>query len=276
MPLDRDELAALVSVVNTGSFRAAAEELKRAQSSISYAIKNLEKEFEIEIFNRNTYRPKLTTQGELIYHKAKHVLKMQSELADFASSLKSGLETSISLEINVLFPSELLATALEKFRNKFPQIQILLSIKPKITIETTNAVSKIIIDTENSNACASLEKTLITTIEKLPVSHPEYPAVQKGLTEAYFSNLTELKVHNDSCSQNNVWSVMNYELMKELISRKLAWAYIPTNLIQTELTNNTLVKIPSLNTKHTPLYLYRDKSKALGPAAEYLYELFQL
>ncbi len=276
MPLDQDELAALVSVVNTGSFRAAAEELKRAQSSISYAIKNLEKDLDIEIFSRNTYRPQLTAQGELIYNKAKHVLKMQNELTDYASSIKSGQETNISLEINILYPQDLLAIALEKFKDKFPQTKINLSvINSAIIGNTFNDSYKIIIDIEQAEL-AKLEKILIANIEELPVSHPDYPAAQEGLTDAYFSNLTELKMNQTQNTETNTWSLTNYELIKNLISKKLGWAYLPASFIQNELNNSSLVKISSLNTKHTALYLYRNRTKALGSAAEYLYELFQL
>lgn len=276
MPLDRDELAALVSVVNTGSFRAAAEELKRAQSSISYAIKNLEKELDIEIFGRATYRPQLTSQGELIYQKAKHLLKMQNELLDYAASIKQGLEASISLEVNILYPQDSLTKALEKFKAKFPTTQIHLSI-----IGSTSNLdsmiddsSRIIIDLEQTKL-TNLGMELLTSIEELPVSHPDYPAAQEGLTDTYFTNLTELKI-NQQCPESNTWSLMNYETIKDLLAKKLAWAYLPAKLIQDELRNNELVKIPSLDIKHTALYLYRNKSKFTGPVTEYLCGLFKL
>ncbi|WP_421784150.1 LysR family transcriptional regulator [Kiloniella litopenaei] len=52
-----EQLRALVSVVDHGGFRAASEALHKSQSAISIAIKNLEEELRVEIFERDGYRP---------------------------------------------------------------------------------------------------------------------------------------------------------------------------------------------------------------------------
>jgi DNA-binding transcriptional LysR family regulator len=275
MPLDKDELAALVSVIKTGSYRAAAEELGRAQSSISYAIKNLEKDLQLEIFVKGTYRPKLTEQGELIYKKAQHLLKMQNELSDYATSLKSGLEASLSLEISPLYPEESLAEVLKSFKNRFPQTKVILSISnSRADLKSLEQdATKIIISTEEAEHCHS-DKKLLTNIEELPVSSPEYPAAQEGLTETYFSNLTELKLNQQTCHESNSWSLMSYQQIKTLILQNLGWGYLPASIAVNEIQSGSLVKIPSLNSKQTALYLYHNKARCLGLAAEYLCGLF--
>ena len=49
-----DQLLVLDTIVRTGSFAAAAKELFRVPSAITYAIRNLEESLEIEIFERRT------------------------------------------------------------------------------------------------------------------------------------------------------------------------------------------------------------------------------
>ena len=50
MSIGFEEIEAINAIMEEGSFRAAAEKLHKAQSSVCYAIKVLEKELGIEIF----------------------------------------------------------------------------------------------------------------------------------------------------------------------------------------------------------------------------------
>ena len=70
MAVTHEELETLVSIVEEGSFRAASERLMKAQSAVSYAIKNLETDLGVILFDRTFYRPRLTAEGETIYQKA--------------------------------------------------------------------------------------------------------------------------------------------------------------------------------------------------------------
>ena len=65
-PVTLDQLLVLSKIAETGSFRAAAGVLHRAQSAVSYAIKNLEDELGVELLCRDQYRPTLTPAGEAV------------------------------------------------------------------------------------------------------------------------------------------------------------------------------------------------------------------
>ena len=43
-----------------GSFRKASEKLFKARSAVSYSVKQVEDYYQIQIFDRDTYRPELT------------------------------------------------------------------------------------------------------------------------------------------------------------------------------------------------------------------------
>src|SRR5439155_16489221 len=67
-----DQLLVLLTVVEEGSFTAAAKRLRRATSAISYAIDTLETQLGLALFNRGTTRkPKLSHVGEAIVSEAK-------------------------------------------------------------------------------------------------------------------------------------------------------------------------------------------------------------
>ena len=61
-----DQLLVLLTVVEEGSFSAAAKRLRRATSAISYAIDTLEAQLGLPLFDRGTTRkPRLTPVGRL-------------------------------------------------------------------------------------------------------------------------------------------------------------------------------------------------------------------
>jgi len=76
-----------VAVVELGSVRAAAAHVFRTQPAVSIAIRKLEQEFEVLLFDRSKrYAFRLTPIGETLYHSAKRMLVLRdeavSELAD--------------------------------------------------------------------------------------------------------------------------------------------------------------------------------------------------
>ena len=66
-----DQLRVFLTVVETGSFTAAAKKLGRAISAVSYTIANLEQQLGISLFDRGqTRKPKLTEAGLAVLSKA--------------------------------------------------------------------------------------------------------------------------------------------------------------------------------------------------------------
>ena len=62
-----DQIKMLHAVVQQGSMQRAAKTLHKSQPSLSVAIKKIEELYNIQLFDRQTYRPTLTTEGELFY-----------------------------------------------------------------------------------------------------------------------------------------------------------------------------------------------------------------
>ena len=58
-----DQLLVFVTVADSGGFAAAARELGRAQSAVTYAIRALEQESGLLLFDRTGYRAALLSLG---------------------------------------------------------------------------------------------------------------------------------------------------------------------------------------------------------------------
>jgi DNA-binding transcriptional LysR family regulator len=75
-----EALQALDAIDRKGSFAAAAEELFRVPSAITYTIKKLEEQLNIKLFDRNKQRAKLTPTGKLMLEKGREILRQVQQL----------------------------------------------------------------------------------------------------------------------------------------------------------------------------------------------------
>jgi DNA-binding transcriptional LysR family regulator len=86
-----DQLLVLLTVVEEGSFTAAARRLQRATSAISYAIDTLETQLGLPLFDRGTTRkPKLTHVGQAIVSEAKAVARSVDTLPRACAGFSMG------------------------------------------------------------------------------------------------------------------------------------------------------------------------------------------
>ena len=100
--MTNEQLKAFVAVVEKGSFRSAANSLFKTQPSISAAVKLLEQQFEFSLFDREHYRPVLTSKGKAFYRQAKKLLKQTAELEMYAHHLASVERPHLSIALSAL------------------------------------------------------------------------------------------------------------------------------------------------------------------------------
>src|SRR3984957_262098 len=71
--LTLDQIRVFLSVVDEGSFPKAAKSLNRAQSAVTYAIRKLEAEIGVPLFDRSAYRSVLTPAGRALLTRARRI-----------------------------------------------------------------------------------------------------------------------------------------------------------------------------------------------------------
>ena len=119
-----DQLKVFLTVVETGSFTAAAKRLRRAVSAISYAIATLEQQLGIELFDREGARtPVLTEAGVAVLSKARVIAVGVDDLRASVRSLLGGVEAEVTLVVDVMLPSARLVDAVQAFEATFPTVK---------------------------------------------------------------------------------------------------------------------------------------------------------
>jgi DNA-binding transcriptional LysR family regulator len=119
-------LRALISVSDSGSFRAAAAELGYTQSAISHQISELERAVEAPLFTRPGGRGQvaLTRAGEAAYVRARRVLSELEVLQTSVRATKAGERTIVRVSAFQTAAAELLPTALRLLRDEWPGVEV--------------------------------------------------------------------------------------------------------------------------------------------------------
>lgn len=174
-----DQLRIFTTVVEEGSFSAAARRLNRSQASITYAVQKLEGAIGTLLFDRSGYRPDLTDAGRALLPRARRVVESNASFTRQALALREGIEAELTLVVDAMFPMSSLFEALSAFDRQFPTVQTRLYVETLgATVKTVldgHADLGIVIDFDNlSNELAS---TALDTIELVPVAAPNHPLV---------------------------------------------------------------------------------------------------
>ncbi|MFW7378482.1 MAG: LysR family transcriptional regulator [Oligoflexus sp.] len=283
-----DQYLVLVTIVESGSFRAAAERLHRAQSAVSYSIKTFEDQAGITIFDRSHYRPNLTPQGQEIYHRAKALLSQADQLQQFCQHLGKGLEPEIRLSISFICPMTPLIPILQGFARDFAETNLKLAVthmdQPICDLlagETDLAISDLFEWDERLHVISWLNVRLV------PVAAPIYPLAQlkEELSESQLQQYTQIIVSTTPKPEDGRsaalirggkrWTVTQFPTKIEMLKASLGWGFMPEHLIGDELAKGNLVVLPFLEPLIREFFICRRKSHSLGPAGSYIWQQLQ-
>lgn len=130
--MDRfDAMQIFVTVVEVGSFTAAAQRLDRAKSAISRQIAALETHLGVQLLHRSTRRLSLTEAGREFYERALRILADLEEAELSLASEHSALRGRLRLAAPLSFGVQHLAPALNHFLLQHPELLIDLDLNDR-------------------------------------------------------------------------------------------------------------------------------------------------
>src|SRR3954454_19541489 len=109
-----DQWAALAAVVEAGGYAKAAEELHKSQSSVTYAVQQLESLLGVKAFEIKGRKAALTPSGQLLYRRARVLLDEAASLEQAAKKASAGWEAEIRIAGEIVFPAWLLLKCFDK------------------------------------------------------------------------------------------------------------------------------------------------------------------
>jgi DNA-binding transcriptional LysR family regulator len=103
MPADRhlaltpDALAMVDAIARTGSFAAAARELGKVPSALTYSVRQLEDALDVLLFDRRSRQAKFTAAGQELLDQGRRLLAQTEGLANRVRRISTGWETQFTL-----------------------------------------------------------------------------------------------------------------------------------------------------------------------------------
>jgi DNA-binding transcriptional LysR family regulator len=294
-----DQLKVLCTVIETGSFSAAAEKLNRVQSAVSIAIKKLEESLDIKIFDRDAYRPQLTEAGIEIHRQALTILKQTDFLNYTAEQIAIGEESEITIAIDGICPLDVITKNLKQFKSLHPHVRILLYVEYLGVMERLNQEAIDIGFTQVLETPEWLEAIPLIDIPYLPVVAPDHPLldidnnIKQKLaehTQIVVSSSQHSSLTVNVSEEASIWHVGDFDSKRQLIKEGLGWGYMPQHMIDNELKENKLVildmdqgkkklKVKSRQLQKTinshQLYIVRRNDRPIGPLASSFWDLFE-
>ncbi len=122
--MDIRHLRFFVAIVKQGSFTRAAEQLHVAQPSVSMAIKSLEEELELTLFNRQDRKATLTAEGEIFHDHARRLLAdleaTRQEMADLRGLAAGEVRVGVPPMISAYFLPDIICA----FARRYPRLRL--------------------------------------------------------------------------------------------------------------------------------------------------------
>jgi len=102
MKLTLESLQVLDAIDRKGSFAAAAEDLNRVPSAVTYSVRQLEDALGIELFDRSGHRAVLTDAGRELLSEGRRLLQAAADLECRVQQVAKGWESELRLAVDTV------------------------------------------------------------------------------------------------------------------------------------------------------------------------------
>lgn len=240
-------------MVELGGFAPAAAHLNRTQSTISYALRRLQEQIGIRLFELVGRRARLTESGRALLADVEPLLSGFRSLEERARALVSGGETQICLAVDSIYPNERLFSALGEFTRLYPHVR--LKLHQATFISYTDAFT-----TQGADLCITTFLPLeyfsqpILDIRFLTVARADHPLHQKGRQLRTVDLMQHLAVliegtegatpgRQPRSHSQRYWPVNSIEAAIDAVRSGLCYGTLPTYRIQPYLRSGELVRL---------------------------------
>lgn len=113
--LTPDALTMMDVIARTGSFAAAARELGKVPSSLTYSVRQLEDALDVLLFDRRSRQARFTAAGEELLSEGRRLLEQIDAVANRVKRVATGWETRLSIAVDGVMSQSTLFELCEAF-----------------------------------------------------------------------------------------------------------------------------------------------------------------
>lgn len=123
-PLSIEALMVLDAIEYRGSYAAAAEQLNKVPSALSYIVQKLEEQLNVTIFVRQGRRAVLTPAGKHLLVEGRKVLNAINALSEQTQTIANGWEPKIRIACDSIIDITPVFTGIQRFLTEHENIEI--------------------------------------------------------------------------------------------------------------------------------------------------------
>ncbi|EQC01284.1 LysR family transcriptional regulator [Photorhabdus temperata] len=179
--LTLESLRVMDAIDRRGSFAAAADELGRVPSALSYTMQKLEEELDVVLFDRSGHRTKFTNVGRMLLERGRQLLEAADKLTADAEALARGWETHLTIVCEALAPAASLFPLVVKLAQKSnTQLSLLTEVLAGAWERLETGRADIVIAPDmHFRASAEVNSRQLYSITNVYVASPDHPIHQE-------------------------------------------------------------------------------------------------
>ena len=121
LSLTPDALTMIDTIERTGSFAAAARELGKVPSALTYSVRQLEESLDVLLFDRRSRQARFTAAGTELLNEGRRLLAETAAVANRVRRVAAGWETMLSVAVDDIISRQTLFELCEAFYALDPQ-----------------------------------------------------------------------------------------------------------------------------------------------------------
>lgn len=282
-----DQWQALIAVVEADGYAPAAERLNKSQSTISYAIGRIEHLLDVQVFQIQGRKARLTPVGQLLYRRGQALVAQAERMEQAAARFARGWETELRLAIEIIFPTWKLLECLRRLADEQPELAV--QLHESVLGGTEELLLSGAVDLA---VCSSIPQGFLgdplTPVRFVAAAAPCHPLhrVEWPLTADDLRRHRHLLVRDSGSRRVRApawtgaetrWTVSHKATSIRAACMGLGFAWYPEDNIRPELESGTLKPLPLAEggVRTAQLYLVFADRDSAGPAACRMAELLR-
>ncbi len=284
-PMELKSLYTIKKIIETGSYLGASKALSYAQSTITFQVKQLEAELDVQLFEKRGNKMALTQEGERIMPLIDNVIAASEELINFKKKGKY-MEGMLKIALPETLVTYQLQPVFKKFKELAPKVKLIIQVKNcfRVHEELLKGTIDIGVHYDVRKYPSNIEFHEFGTFPMALVASPDLDESQRDFkTPRQIKdvchiqndpNAPYLKMFNRYLENKEIimssdlelWSV---ESIKQSVMSNLGVALLPKFVVQKELDKGHLIELETgmPSNELTAIYAF-NRNKWRSPAMD--------
>jgi DNA-binding transcriptional LysR family regulator len=246
-----EQWSILRTVVELGGYAQAAEQLNRSQSSISYAIANLQRAAGVQIVRLEGRRTILTEAGHALLAEAAPLIDDFLRIEQRARAVAGGERIAIRLAVDSLYPKPRLIGALRRLSRRHPHVELYLREAIRLPMPDAHdrsfdlAIAQPIPGARYGRRVADIELVAVVAASH-PLAQRAGPISAATLARHLRIEIRDLDSRAGPAAPvgGKAWHLGTVEAVLGVVREGLGYSWLPRHVIAADLARGDLVVLP--------------------------------